>query len=401
MKSIVMIGGGIQQKYAVTKLQKNGYKVIVTDKNPNSETSKLADYFINASATEVKKISTWILNHKSKLNIKGIFTLINYAYETSVIAKSCNLPSLEPNLVLESDDKLLMKNKFLENEIPTAKFLSISNFKELEEGIKKIGLPAFLKATDAFGGRGIEEISNNDEIKIKWDRVTKVVSSGSIILEEKLDGEFLDLQGFLHNGNFFRAGDCQSWFTENLPMIGKINPIETLNIAPAQNFSDVIDDAYRLLEKTAISLGIKWGPIGGDLIRTKEGLKIIEIAARLHGPNGTLWLFPLIGLEPLLFLAQMVCNESLKKGFLETETNRVSLCKVFTGKPGIVKKIKIPNHKNIVGFNIYSKINESYNLDSPYAGLATVFVKTNTLDEAKQALKEIEIDFEIEINNNS
>jgi len=47
--------------------------------------------------------------------------------------------------------------------------------------------------------------------------------------------------------------------------------------------------------KAGLSLGIKWGPIKSDLVLTSKGLKVLEIAPRLHGPKGTLFLTKLSG----------------------------------------------------------------------------------------------------------
>lgn len=94
-----------------------------------------------------------------------------------------------------------------------------------------------------------------------------------------------------------------------------------------------------------------------------------------------------------------MCNESPQRDILELKSGKFSLCKVFTGKPGIVKKIEIPKHKHIVGSNIYFKMNQNYNLESPYTGLATVFLQTNSLDEIKNTLKEIEKEIKIEIED--
>jgi formate-dependent phosphoribosylglycinamide formyltransferase (GAR transformylase) len=36
MKSVIMIGGGVQEAPAVHRIQKLGYEVIVTDRNPHA-----------------------------------------------------------------------------------------------------------------------------------------------------------------------------------------------------------------------------------------------------------------------------------------------------------------------------------------------------------------------------
>ena len=275
MKSVVMLGGGVQESLAIKMIQDAGYNVIVVDRNLDAPGVKLADFFLQCSSTDVKKISTWILKEKENLKIKGIFTLNNFAYEISIISHTTKLPGLDPKIVLTCDDKLLMKRK-IKGKIPTARFWEVSSYKELKNAVKELGFPSILKITDSQGGIGVQEISNKKELLEKWRNVSKFVSSGSIILEEKLIGDFIDLQGFVFEKKFYKAGDYDAFFSQKIKGVKSHNPVETLNISPSQH-KTIIDDAYTLLEKAAKIMGIDWGPIGGDFILTEKGLKIIEI----------------------------------------------------------------------------------------------------------------------------
>ena len=42
-------------------------------------------------------------------------------------------------------------------------------------------------------------------------------------------------------------------------------------------------------------MGINWGPVKSDLIVTSSGVKVFEIAPRLHGPKGTVFLTSISG----------------------------------------------------------------------------------------------------------
>ncbi len=383
MKSIVMIGAGIQEKVAVEKLKKNGYTVIVTDKNLDAPGVKIADFHIYASYTDTKKISSWILREKEKLNIKGIFTLIHAAYEVSVIAKTCNLPTLEPHIILVSDEKIFHKKILEENGLPIARYKEIKSINDLEKGLNEFYNLAILKTTDSYGGKGIQKIDKNTNLAEKWNDVLQVLSSGTIILEEKLDGEFIDLQGFMHNGKFYRGGESSVSFTNNLEGIGQINPIETFHISPSIQSKEIIDKAYELFEKACSICGLKWGPVGIDLIKTTKGLKIIEIGPRLHGPNGSLRIFPdSTGIEPLLFLAQLVCGDIPNEEFLKPKFKKVSMCLVYVNKPGVIQEIKIPNNSEIIDQIIYAKVGEQYNMKFPYKGTLSIFTQSNTYKDA-------------------
>ena len=61
-----------------------------------------------------------------------------------------------------------------------------------------------------------------------------------------------------------------------------------------------------------MSLGINWGPVKADLVSTKEGLKILEMAPRLHGPKGTLFLTKMAkGTEHLSHIAPLLIGQDV------------------------------------------------------------------------------------------
>ncbi len=192
-----------------------------------------------------------------------------------------------------------------------------------------------------------------------------------------------------------RAGDCNSYFTAQLEGVGEINPVETLNIAPAQFNKDIINEVYALLEKCALAFDINWGPVGGDFVLTEEGLKVIEISPRLHGPNGTVWIYQLAtGINPLKYLAQTVCGDKPDMDLLMPNMDSIGICKVFVGKPGKPRIIHIPTNDYIVHQNIYVDIGKEYNTHGNYySGTAAVFLQTPDLETGKKQLRALEKNF--------
>ena len=68
-KSIIMVGGGIQEAPAVGMLQAAGYRVIVTDRNKDAPAFNEADIQLIVDATDVKTIIAWVIQNKQKYNI--------------------------------------------------------------------------------------------------------------------------------------------------------------------------------------------------------------------------------------------------------------------------------------------------------------------------------------------
>src|SRR3989344_8475532 len=96
IKSVVMVGGGVQQVEAVNIAKKLGFFAIVTDRNRNAPCFANADLGVVLDGKDVAGISDFIRNNKDKYNIKGIFTCVNLASTAAEVAKNCNLPGVSP-----------------------------------------------------------------------------------------------------------------------------------------------------------------------------------------------------------------------------------------------------------------------------------------------------------------
>ena len=77
-------------------------------------------------------------------------------------------PSPETLRIIQ--DKFLQKTFLRDNKLPVPDFIKIDNISDLEEGLKKFGYPALLKARrDAYDGRGNYKVDSSNEIQDAWD----------------------------------------------------------------------------------------------------------------------------------------------------------------------------------------------------------------------------------------
>jgi len=402
-KSVIMVGGGVQEAPAVRRIKKLNYNVIVTDMNPNAPAFKEADISVNINAMDVQSLISWILLNKKRLNISGIFTLINQAPTVALVASATGLPSLPVDVAISCDNKLLMKRKFKEHRLPTAEFFEVSSLGDAELAFDKLkNKSVFLKAVDSFGGRGIRKIKNLNDLEEAYSSIRQISKFPFLILEERLEGYFIDAQGIFSDGKFYRAGICDSFFSNEIEGFKEYNPVEIFNVSPSQQSDAVVnDDVYQLLEKAARSLGVNWGPVGGDFILTDSGLKIIEIAPRLHGPNGSLQIFPAsTGIQPLEFMVQCIAGDNPNPEYLKPKSNKVALCKVFISSKQDIKEIKFKTDpqklEGLFSWFIYWNKNEKIvRSQTTLSGLASVFVSGEDYEEAMRNLKIVEDEFEI------
>lgn len=411
MKSIIILGGGIQQVPAVAAIREAGYRVIVVDRNPEAPAFATADACLNLAANDIQGISSWILINKQHLKISGIFTLTNQAVSAALIANTCGLPSLSARVVIAAENKLLMKRALQAASLPSARFVAVATLDEALTAYKTLRsegvTDAYVKVVDGFGGKGVVRVASVEALWRVFPELQQVSRFPELIIEESLSGDFIDVQGFFVDGMFFPAGNADSRFTNERPEFGKYNPVEDFNICPSQLDSSVVEDAYNLLEMACRALELNWGPVGGDFVLTKRGLEIIEIGPRLHGPNGTLQMFPAaLGIQPIQFLAQLVCGDVTDSSLLVPRRQQVALCKVFVSDRTDITRVGFaPPALELEGvfasFNYFELGIANIQGEAMLTGVASAFVQGENLAQAIARLARVEQAFFIECEGSS
>ncbi len=392
-----MVGGGIQQAPAVQRIQNLGLGVIVTDKNKNAPAFQGADLSLTVDATDVKTLISWVLYHKDKYAISGIFTLTSLAPYVSIVANACGLPSLPVDIVFKSDNKLLMKKIFHENGIKTPDYIATNNADEIKEFMNSSGTNIYLKAPDLFGGKGVVKIEKNSEIDSTLKNLGHLTSSKLFLAEKELCGKFIDAQGFFVDDMFYPAGIADSYFTNDNEEFKNFNPVEYLNIAPSQQSETIKEKVYRLLEDSCRCLKINWGPVGGDFILANDGqLYVIEVGPRLHGPNATLQIFPAAsGTEPFEFMIQLLTSSSnLNFDLLQPKRSKVSICHVFVSHNTDINKVafdnKIDKCPGVFCKYIYWNPKHQKNINKAgLSGLAALYLVERDYDNAIELLNKV------------
>ncbi|WP_256359101.1 5-(carboxyamino)imidazole ribonucleotide synthase [Candidatus Nitrosarchaeum limnium] len=167
-KILGIIGGGqlgMMIAEAAKKMPEHISKIIVLDPTPNCPASQVGADQITADFKDQNAIKE--LAEKS-----DIITYEIESGDSDVLKSVENKAEIEPapETLRIIQDKFLQKTFLNKNNIPIPEFIKISSIFDLEEGLKKFGYPALLKARrDAYDGRGNFKINSPDQIKNAYD----------------------------------------------------------------------------------------------------------------------------------------------------------------------------------------------------------------------------------------
>jgi 5-(carboxyamino)imidazole ribonucleotide synthase len=179
-------------------------------------------------------------------------------------------PSPETLRIIQ--DKFLQKTFLRDNKLPVPDFIKIDNFSDLEEGLKKFGYPALLKARrDAYDGRGNYKVDSSNEIQDAWDYF-----KGQKLMLEKFVPFKMEVSVIASRNT---CGQIKSF-----PLVENIHEDNILRqtIAPARIEEKVSKKAEEIANETMNVLKGA-GVFGIEMFVTNENeILINEIAPRVH-----------------------------------------------------------------------------------------------------------------------
>lgn len=269
-KILGIIGGGqlgMMLTEAAKKMPEYISEVIVLDPTENCPAAKVGAKQIVAGFKDKNAIKD--------LAIKS--DILTYEIESGnsdvlkTLEDKCEInPS--PDTLKIIQDKLTQKKFLSENNIPVAEFAEIESLSDLQNKIKKFGLPVLLKARrDAYDGRGNYKITSEDEIKKAFEFIGK----RKMFLEKFVD--------FKMEVSVIAARNTKDEII-TYPVVENIHEenILRMTIAPARVSSEISEKAKQIATKTMQVLKGA-GVFGIEMFVTQDdGILINEIAPRVH-----------------------------------------------------------------------------------------------------------------------
>jgi 5-(carboxyamino)imidazole ribonucleotide synthase len=271
MKRVLGIIGGGQLGMMITeatrKLPEHISKVIVLDPTPNCPAFQVGAEQIIADFKDEKAI----------IRLAKESDIITYEIESgdSDVLKSVESeaeiePSPETLKIIQ--DKFLQKSFLRENQIPVPEFVKISSISDLQDGLKKFGYPALLKARrDAYDGRGNFKIDSHEQINKAFDYF-----NGQELMLEKF-------VPFKMEVSVIAARNTKGQI-KTFPIVENIHEENILRttIAPARVSDNVAKKAEEIANKTMTILKGA-GVFGIEMFVTQNDQIVInEIAPRVH-----------------------------------------------------------------------------------------------------------------------
>ncbi|OGC22875.1 hypothetical protein A2291_00005 [candidate division WOR-1 bacterium RIFOXYB2_FULL_42_35] len=282
-KTILIIGAGIEQVPAIKLAKSMGLRVVVTDGNQSAPGFEWADDFAVISTYDCVKTVSFARDYsQSKNRLDGVITVASDVPLTvAAVAQELGLPGHSLETAKIATHKLLMKEKFSEFGVPIPSFKEIRDVDELKGFIKIYQYPVVIKPMDSRGARGVLRLTESTDLSWAFAESRKASPLGRVMVEDFLEGLQISSESIIYDGQIFTPGLAN----RNYEYLEKYAPYIIENGGDLPVLLDEVQkqELNRVLLKAAEALGISRGSLKGDIVLTRDGFKIIEVAARLSG----------------------------------------------------------------------------------------------------------------------
>lgn len=380
--NIIVLAGGADQIALIEelKIREQDINIILIDYFDNPPAKKYADKHIKASTLDIEEVKQIAINEKADLITTACTdqAMLTMAKVSEDLSLPCYISYQK---ALNVTNKSYMKEMFVKNNIPTAKYIIVSESDYID--IPNFEYPLVVKPVDCNSSKGVKKVFSKSELEEALSNAIVFSRTNSAIIEEFKEGTELSVDIYIDHG------------------VAKILSITSSNKIPNNNNSfTILQSCYPVsinldiktkIQHTAQLISKKFEldncPMLIQLICAEENIFILEFSARMGGGSKYNLIQILSGIDIMKVYTDRVLG--LYPTVNPTELKKHVKMNYVYCKPGIISEFKhfdtLQNSGLIHSYFLYKSIGmeivkSETSSDRP-AGFVVVGDTQNELDE--------------------
>ncbi len=285
--------------------------------------------------------------------------------------------------------KKFAKDLMLKYNIPTAGYKVFDNYDEAIKYVKSSSIPTVLKYDGLAAGKGVVVAMTLEEADeaLKDMLLDDKFGHGKVVIEDYLEGPEFSFMCFVDNENVYpleMAQDHKRAYDNDLgPNTGGMGAYSPLPFITNEDYEYALNEIMIPTAKAMVKEGVPFkGVLYGGLMKTKNGIKVIEFNARFGDPETEVVLPRLTSDIYDAFLA-IVDGNAPKLEWEECYT--IGIVLASKGYPGDYKKgFVIENADSDDIYHMGTKIDDNGNLITNGGRVLFAVAKGATLEEANK-----------------
>lgn len=282
-KTAIVLGGTIPHCDLIRQLKDRGYYTILVDYYDNPPAKEFADMHIKESTLDEDKVLAIAQQYNADLTISGC---VDQANKTAcyVLEKMGQHYPYSYQKASDITAKSYMKRVMLQNNIPTAKYISVEHEIDMDvvNNLEAYGLqyPVMVKPTDSNSANGVKRAVNKQELEQYLKEALQISRTTRAIIEEYMTGSEISAYCYIlnHKAKLLLSAERICVTEGDNKTIRNYATIAPARISPAAALK-----AEQIAEQIASACEIDNTPFFFQGMVSGDEVKVIEFAPRVAG----------------------------------------------------------------------------------------------------------------------
>lgn len=290
-KKMMILGASALQVPAIKKAKELGYQIILVDYDENAVGFPLADVKLVVSTLDQEEVYRQALIYQPDVVITSTSDgpVRTAAYVNEKLGKQPDL-SYEDSLC--ATIKSYMRDRLKEHHVPIPMYYAVHDFEEFKHAVRELHGFCIVKPADNAGSRGVillneGKMPTEEKLQQTYEYSKANSRNGMVMVEEYMTGPEVSVEALTVNRETTIITITDKFITPP-PYF-----VEIAHSEPSQLDEETQEQIRQVTKQALKAIRLINGPSHTEIKVTKDGPKIVELAARLGGDFITSRLVPL------------------------------------------------------------------------------------------------------------
>lgn len=196
MKALVLCAG-MSQMCLIEELKRRNIETVLADKNKNAPAVPFADKYYAVSTLDFEGIRK--VAEEEKVDCILSVCADQMLLVASKVSEDLGLPCyIDYETAKNVSSKEYMKKIFVENDIPTAKYIIRDKLNRAD--IEGMRFPLVTKPVDSYSSRGVKRVENYEELRSSFADAVEISRTHTAVIEEFVGGDELSVDLYVEQG---------------------------------------------------------------------------------------------------------------------------------------------------------------------------------------------------------
>ena len=289
--NVLVIGSGGREHAIVEALKRSPKATKIYAAPGNAGIAELAEC-VAIKDTEVEKLVEFAKSHNVELTVVGPEAALAVGVVDRFREEGLKIfgPTKAAAEIEASKD--FAKRLMVKYDVPTAAYATFTDFEEAMAYVRKGSLPTVLKYDGLAAGKGvvIAETMEEAEATLRDMLLDTKFGEGRVVIEEFLTGEEFSLMCFVAGNKICPMPVAQdhkrAYDNDEGPNTGGMGAYTELPFITAEDHAYAMQNIMQRVADAMVKEGVPFtGVLYGGLMKTPNGIKVIEFNARFGDPE--------------------------------------------------------------------------------------------------------------------